>query len=141
MESERLVAELHLDLDNKADAIERLFCAALLSEGTKTTERVLKRYRDWKGTLGLDCRAAHGAKDGQGCEGCGVRSMRMIDQFACTDCRRPKLREAMKHRDYFIAPEECYYRCPCGRARTHSALNEPMARSDWNRRAQPTEGE
>lgn len=47
-----LVAQLHISLEDELPHIyEKLFCAALLREGSEVTERVLREYNFLKGVL------------------------------------------------------------------------------------------
>uniref|UniRef100_A0A6M3XPX8 Uncharacterized protein n=1 Tax=viral metagenome TaxID=1070528 RepID=A0A6M3XPX8_9ZZZZ len=52
MNRSELIAQLHLSIqDERHDIYEKMFCVALLGEGTDVTARVLKSYNEMKDVL------------------------------------------------------------------------------------------
>ena len=53
MTKEILISSLNLNLDNQADTVERLFCAAITHAGSDAALTILKAYNEWKKILGI----------------------------------------------------------------------------------------
>ena len=45
---EELISAFNLDISDKADVIERLFCASIINEDVTISSRILNRYRKWR---------------------------------------------------------------------------------------------
>jgi hypothetical protein len=54
---EDLTMLLNLDLDNKADTIERLFCCAILEQGIDVAANILVKYRALRDLVYSTCTA------------------------------------------------------------------------------------
>ena len=51
MERSEIIETLNIHLADRAGAVEKMFCAALLPEGTDVTQRVLNRFIKYSGLV------------------------------------------------------------------------------------------
>jgi len=51
-DAQQVVEQLNLNLADKADTVERIFCAALCAEGPEVIQSILGRYREFRSILG-----------------------------------------------------------------------------------------